>query len=630
MISVSPSCLSVENLFVSFALGKNELDVVKGVSFNAELGKTLCLVGESGSGKSVTTQAILNLLPISGRIKSGSIRFYPNQTGTMRQEPLEISTLSPDSPAMRALRGGQIGMIFQEPMSSLSPVHTIGDQISENWYTHFPQQRAEALQHTLEMLDKVGFPDPKRALSMYPFELSGGMRQRAMIAMALICKPALLIADEPTTALDVTVQAQVLKLLKDLQADMGMTMLVITHDLGVVANIADDVVVMYRGEVMEAGPCHALIDNPKHPYLKGLLDAMPHLDTNVAERLKPLREIKRKKKQNAALNKVSNDVLLSVGNLEKTFSIRKNSWFSRRQKNRVHALSNVSFDIYHGECLGLVGESGCGKTTVSKIVTRLMEPDTGQLQWFEGGESVDLLALKKDALKRFRPNIQMVFQDPVSSLSPRMTVGRIIGEPLEIQTGLDNFERLAKIRAVLEDVGLPTDITHRYPHSFSGGQRQRISIARAITIEPKLLICDEPVSALDVSVQAQVINLLKDLIAETGMSCLFISHNMAVVRYMADRIAVMAAGRIVEMATTRQIFDAPRHPYTKSLLSAVPQLHTDQKLNLDTLLLTGASNPASWPDAFQLSPTNNPVFIEVDNGHHVLVRDASEGSRLCA
>jgi len=593
-------------------------------------GKTVALVGESGSGKSVISQAIMGLLPRNGRILGGRITFRDPLRPDM---PLGIDSFDRHGPEMQALRGGRIGMIFQEPMSSLSPVHRIGDQIGEALQLHKPVAKAEVRAAVVEMLGKVGYRDPDRAFDQYPFELSGGLRQRAMLAMALICRPALLIADEPTTALDVTVQAQVLKLMKDLQAELGMAILMITHDLGVVANMADEVVVIYHGEVMEAGVAGDIFRRPRHPYLKALLKALPRFDMGEDERLVPLREIKAAAVPPArpipATPAQVRTPILDVRNLSKTYNLRFGNWFSGKGARELKAVDDVSFQIWPGECFGLVGESGCGKTTVSKLIMRAVTPSAGHVLYRNGAEEIDVLALKDEALRRFRPRMQMVFQDPASSLSPRMTVRDILREPLDIHavgTGIDRDRRVSEL---MEAVGLDPRFMSRYPHSFSGGQRQRIGIARALALSPDLLVCDEPVSALDVSVQAQVLNLLKDLAAQMGLTYLFISHNLAVVNYMADRIAVMANGRIVEIAPRHRLFTRPAHAYTKSLLKAVPYADLDRPLDFDMLSIKGASDMAQWPKAFRTHASGQELEpLDLGEGHYVLANRSADMREL--
>jgi len=623
--------LRIENLGISFSLHGIWHEVVKGVSFRVRRGSVVALVGESGSGKSVIAQAVMGLLPPPGAVTKGRILFDPHG----KAAPVDIAKLDPDGKEMRALRGSAMSMIFQEPMTSLSPLHTIGDQISEALTTHEPVTKKEARVRSEEMLALVGFPDPMRAFDMYPFELSGGLRQRAMIAMALICRPALLIADEPTTSLDVTIQAQVLKLLKDLQQKFNMGMLLITHDLGVVANMADEVIVIYHGEIMEAGTAEAIFRTPHHPYLKALLKAVPHFDMEPGERLVSLRDmgngvkIRIPPEKRVQAPAPGSDILIKARDLSKSFTTRKHGWFRQSEQEKITAVDGVSFDVMRGECLGLVGESGCGKSTLSKILMRAITPDSGSITYFGAdGKEIDLLKLEGAALKAFRPRIQMVFQDPVSSLSPRMTVLNIIREPLQIHGRGTAREQVERVMELMQAVGLDPRFLNRYPHSFSGGQRQRIGIARALALDPDMLILDEPVSALDVSVQAQILNLLKDLKSSLGLTYIFISHNLAVVDYMADRIAVMARGRIVEIAPRQILFRRPLHPYTRALLSAVPYPDLDRPLDLRFISLGGASNEENWPPQFRRSGAGSMSYIDLGGGHRVLVNPNVDAREL--
>ena len=613
---MSSPLLSVRDLRVVFKMATGEVEALRGVNFDVHEGRAVALVGESGSGKSVTAQAIMGILPSSARISSGQILFRDPASDKIT----DIAALPSDSPALRAIRGGKISIIFQEPMVSLSPLHTIGDQVSEALFLHHQMNFSEGMAQTESMLKMVGFPDPARALRTYPFELSGGLRQRAMIAMALVCRPAILIADEPTTALDVTVQAQILNLIRDLQRGLKMALLLITHDLGVVANMAQELVVMYHGKIVESGLASELYGNPQHPYLSALFKAVPRFGMDKDERLVPVRPIQHELTAHFKADSssgIKEETLLEAKGLSKRFAIRSEGFFSRSPQAEVQAVDHVSFSIQRGECLGLVGESGCGKTTVSKMLMRALTPDEGSIRYAGDDGFIDLLSLEGDALLAMRQKMQLVFQDPFSSLSPRMTVFDIVREPLVIHQRGDIESQRELVQELMRLVGLDPRFLSRYPHSFSGGQRQRISIARALALQPELLICDEPVSALDVSIQAQVLNLLKDLKSELGLTYLFISHNLAVIDYIADRIAVMHRGRIVEVATREELFSNPTHPYTQSLLRAVPHPDLQRPLDFNAIAASGGSDPARWPAAFQFSHADAENWIDMGNGHQV-------------
>jgi len=617
--------LQVEDLHVHFVAPGGFIHAVTGVSFRVRPKSVVALVGESGSGKSVVSQTILRILPRSGVITRGKILFAdPRLDGQV----IDIAKLPSDSAQMCAIRGGRISIIFQEPMTSLSPVHTIGDQVGEALRLHRPVTTAQATEFTEDMLRLVGFPDSKRALRSYPFELSGGLRQRAMIAMALVCRPALLIADEPTTALDVTIQAQILKLMIELQHELGMAVLLITHDLGVVANVAEEIVVMYRGKVMESGTLDDIFRQAEHPYLKALLRAVPRFDMKPGERLVPIREIPpgdaphlMAERRNWPMGAVG--PLLECTDITKSYTIRKGGLFARAKSGpRVIAVDGVSLRVERGECLGLVGESGCGKTTLSKVLLRAVTPDSGSVTFNDHGRLIDVLSLGGEELKQFRQQVQFIFQDPFGSLNPRMTVYDIIEEPLVIHGIGDPRIRREMVHELVTLVGLDLRHVKRYPHSFSGGQRQRIGIARALALRPGLVICDEPTSALDVSIQAQILNLLMDLKQKLSLTYLFISHNLAVVDYIADRIAVMCAGRIVEIADRATLFRNPVHPYTQALLAAVPAPDPTRRLNFNQLIADRASDPTAWPEPFRRDPVNLPKLIEIAPGHCVEAKAA--------
>jgi len=609
--------LSVDRLSVEFVTAEGRARAVRDVSFDVPRNRTVALVGESGSGKTVISQTIMGLLPEKAEITGGRVLFQDVETSG---GPVDIAALGRKSATMRAIRGNRIAIIFQEPMTSLSPLHTIGDQIGEAAALHRNVSLSEARELTRDMLRLVRFPDPDRALQSYPFELSGGLRQRAMIAMAMICHPALLIADEPTTALDVTIQAEILKLIKDVQAELHMSVLLITHDFGVVANMADEVVVIYHGQIMEKGSAEALFSSPRHDYLKALLHAVPRFGMEAGERLVPIRPIEPHAegflKSGRTEHIATGAPLVTLTGVTKRFTIRKGSFFGS-QANTLLALDNVNLTVNRGECLGLVGESGSGKTTTAKAVLRALEIDEGEIHYDAGNGPRDVAHLAGAELLDYRRRVQLIFQDPFSSLNPRMTVNDILLEPLVIHKVGTAEERAERVRELMRLVGLDPRYLRRYPHSFSGGQRQRIGIARALALNPEFLLCDEPTSALDVSVQAQILNLLKDLKTELGLTYLFVSHNLAVVDYIADRIAVMCRGRVVELAPTRQLIEQPIHPYTRALLDSVPEPDLDAPLDFEALDAGRASEPDAWPEPYRLVEGVTPVLVEAAPGHFV-------------
>ncbi|GHB19313.1 ABC transporter ATP-binding protein [Pseudovibrio japonicus] len=613
------SLLDIKGLTVEFRGDEGHQEVVRDVSFSVPENKSVALVGESGSGKTVISKAIMGILPAKSHITSGQILFRDNRRNG---KLIDIAKLPPAGPAMRAMRGDQIAMIFQEPMVSLSPLHTIGDQISEGARLHRLVGRREALELTKDMLRLVHFPDPERAIRAYPFELSGGLRQRALIAMALICRPSLLIADEPTTALDVTIQAEILKLIKEVQSELNMTLLMITHDFGVVTNMADEVVVVYNGEIMEKGSVEDLFLTPQHPYLKALLNAVPSLSMEPEERLVPIRPIKPRTHQtdghpHHAVNahEFRGTTLVELDKVCKTFMFKKLR--GKKRKSITTALDNVSLTVRRGECLGIVGESGSGKTTAALAMLRAFPLTDGKIFYATEDGPRDIQGFSDKELFKFRERAQIIFQDPFSSLNPRRTLNEILMEPLVIHQIGDNHSKAARIRELTDLVGLSQRYLRRYPHSFSGGQRQRIGIARALALNPEFLICDEPTSALDVSVQAQILNLLKDLKDELGLTYVFVSHNLAVVDYISDRVAVMCKGKVVELGPTRNIIDNPIHPYTRALLKAVPEPSLDHKLDFSSLDGAATSDPMQWPAPYRMGYSTVPYLVEIETDHWV-------------
>ena len=602
MVFMAQPLLQIQNLRTYFHTDEHTVKAVDDLSVEIQEGKTLGIVGESGSGKSVTSLSVMKLLSQTAQIESGSISFLGRDLVRLPE------------PEMRRIRGKEISMIFQEPMTSLNPVYTVGFQVMEALTLHQGISKNEARKRTIQLFDEVGIPEPDQRVDSYPHEMSGGQKQRVMIAMALSCNPKLLIADEPTTALDVTIQAQILDILRELRDRRGMSILFITHDLGVVAEIADDVAVMFRGKLVEYGSVLEIFSTPKHPYTRGLLSCRPRLDSKFkrlptvedymevttdadgevvvvekkldSDRLKHFEsagrgrllhtkpelealgyaldiEVATTDTQTVGIDELP---LLDVEGLHVHFPIRK-GLFSRTV-GYVKAVDGISFRVYRGQTLGLVGESGCGKTTSGRAILRLIEPTSGCVR-FDGTE---IGPLSPSQMRQMRNRLQIIFQDPYGSMNPRMTVQSTLVEPMKIQNiGVNAQDQRDRAVALLEEVGMEADHLPRYPHEFSGGQRQRICIARALTVEPEFIICDESVSSLDVSVQAQVLNLLKDLQEQRGLTYIFISHDLSVVKFMADMMAVMNEGKIVEFGPSENIYADPREDYTKRLIDATPK-----------------------------------------------------------
>lgn len=646
--------LSVKNLATHFHAGPGKVArAVDGISFDLEQGKTLALVGESGCGKTQTAFSIIRLIAENGYHPTGEIQF-------LGQNLFEIN-----DEEMRGLRGNDIAMVFQEPMTSLNPLFRIGDQLEEPLTQHLKIAKGDSRKRAIELLERVGIPDPHKRIDDYPHQLSGGMKQRVMIAMALACEPKLLIADEPTTALDVTIQAQVLSLMSELQKQNGMAILLITHDMGIVNQMADDLCIMYGGRVAEYGSRKEIFNNMTHPYTQRLFSSIPKLEKSetlldtipglvpsateygegcrFADRCSDVMDVchdrestvhrissnhqtichlmdkgtgfNRKQSGKTSpipIRKLENTPLVKIRELKTHFPVRKGVFL--RVADHIRAVDDINLNIPKGSTVALVGESGCGKTTLGESILQLVPDARGEV--FFGDQNI--MNLKGEALKQFRQHMQVVFQDPFGSLQPRMTIERIVGEGLEVHHPLlSPGERTQKIARVLEEVGLSPSILERYPHEFSGGQRQRIAIARALILEPEFLVLDEPTSALDVSVQAQVLNLLKELQARHKLTYLFISHNLSVVRYMADTVAIMYLGRIVEQAPVEELFQNPRHPYTKSLLEAVPALETRKPFKP---LVGDVPSPLNPPTGCHFHP-RCPIYLNEEQG--------SELSKMC-
>lgn len=575
--------LEIKNLVTEFRTEDETVKAVNDISFTLNKGETIGIVGESGSGKSVTSLSVMRLIPNPpGRIASGEILFHTS-SGI-------VDLAKANEKTMRTLRGNEIAMIFQEPMTSLNPVYTCGDQVAEAIIVHQKVNKQEAKLRTIELFKKVQLPRPEAIFDTYPHQISGGQKQRVMIAMAMSCNPKILIADEPTTALDVTVQKTILELMNKLQLEHDMGIMFITHDLGVIAELADKVVVMYKGKVVEQGSVLDIFNNPQHPYTKGLLACRPPLNKRLKwlptvadfmtvdkegvmhETNKSVEEVTNSliisAEETAAQHKVlyAKEPVLQIKNLKTYFPISKGLF--GKSTEYVKAVDDITFDVYPGETLGLVGESGCGKTTLGRTILKLLEPTEGQII-FEGH---DLTHLGAKEMREYRKKMQIIFQDPYSSLNPRITIGEAIMEPMKVHNVLANdAERKARVMELLRRVNLPEHHFYRYPHEFSGGQRQRICIARSLALNPRFIICDESVSALDVSVQAQVLNLLNELKQEFGFTYIFISHDLSVVKFMSDRMVVMNQGKIEEMGLADEIYNNPQTEYTKKLIGAIPK-----------------------------------------------------------
>ena len=592
--------LEVKNLVTEFKTEGERMKAVDDISFTLHKGETIGIVGESGSGKSVTSLSIMQLIPNPpGRVSGGEILYHSKNKGIVNFRSLP-------SDEMRSFRGNEIAMIFQEPMTSLNPVYTCGSQVMEVIILHQKISKKEAKKKTIRLFEEVQLPDPERIFNVYPHQISGGQKQRVMIAMAMSCNPRVLIADEPPTALDVTVQKTILDLMLRLQREHDMGIMFITHDLGVIAELADKVMVMYKGKVVEQGPVLEIFSNPKHPYTKSLLACRPPLDkrlmrlpvssdfmktddegnmieipTTVSEAINSV-IITKEQRDKEHKELYSRSKILEIQNIKTYFP--KNKTFFGRTIDYVKAVDDVTLDVYEGETLGLVGESGCGKTTLGRTILRLTEPTEGKI-FFQRN---DLLRLKPNDMRQLRKDMQIIFQDPYSSLNPRITVGEALMEPMQVHNILsNNSQRKEKVYELLKKVGLEEKQFSRYPHEFSGGQRQRVCIARALSLNPKFIICDESVSALDVSVQAQVLNLLNDLKREFKFTYIFISHDLSVVKFMSDRMCVMNKGKIEEMGDADQIYLNPQSDYTKNLISSIPKGQlTDIKASIEKKRMT--------------------------------------------
>jgi peptide/nickel transport system ATP-binding protein/glutathione transport system ATP-binding protein len=600
------SIAKIENLRVEFQTKSGTVVGVEDVSFEINPGETVCVVGESGSGKSVSSLALMRLIEYGGGdIAGGRLLFDRKDDGT-------VDLSNTDQDLMRTIRGNEIGMIFQEPMTALNPVFTVGKQLTEGLRLHKNMSKSQAEARALELMRQVRIPEPERRLKQYPHELSGGMRQRVVIAMALACEPRLLIADEPTTALDVTIQAEILALMDRLKRETGTAVMFITHDMAVVAQMADRVVVMFRGNKVEEGTVEEIFENPQHPYTQALLAAVPKLGEMTGTDLpRPMRLLGKDGSEVPPITGAQ-EVLLEVKNLTTRFPVK--GGFFRRTIANVHAVEDLSFSVNKGQTLSLVGESGCGKSTAGRSILRLVEPMAGSI--FLDGK--DIMALNQSELREARRDMQMVFQDPFASLNPQMQLSDQVAEPMRNFGMGSSAEMQKRVEMLFDRVELPRSFMQRYPHELSGGQRQRIAIARALALNPKLIVSDEAVSALDVSVQAQVLNLMLELQAELGISFLFISHDMAVVERVSHHVGVMYLGRIVELGPRRAVFENPQHPYTQALMKAVPIADPRKRKSEKDLNFKPIPSPIHGLD-YEPEPS---VYREVEPGHKVLITDS--------
>ncbi|NOD98441.1 dipeptide ABC transporter ATP-binding protein [Ruegeria sp. HKCCD6228] len=596
----------IKKLRVEFQTKDGPVVGVEDVSFEVKPGETVCIVGESGSGKSVSSLSLMRLVEFGGgEIAGGELLFD-------RRDGEEMDLAKADQDLMKQIRGNEIGMIFQEPMTALNPVFTVGRQLTEGLRIHKDMTKAQAEQRALELLRQVRIPEPERRLKQYPHELSGGMRQRVVIAMAMACEPRLLIADEPTTALDVTIQAEILALMDRLKRETGTAVMFITHDMAVVAQMADRVVVMFRGNKVEEGTVKEIFENPQHDYTKALLAAVPKLGEMQGKSAPEPMKLLGVEGQNIAPIPGTEEVLLTVKNLTTRFPVK--GGLLRRTISNVHAVEDVSFTLNKGQTLSLVGESGCGKSSAGRSILRLVEPLAGEIDL----DGVDIMKLDPSGLRKARLDMQMIFQDPFASLNPQMQLVDQVAEPMrnyDVASGSELQDRVAQL---FDKVQLPRSFMRRFPHEMSGGQRQRIAIARALALNPKLIIADEAVSALDVSVQAQVLNLMMELQSELGLSYLFISHDMAVVERVSHYVGVMYLGRIVELGPRARVFENPQHPYTQALMKAVPIADPNKRKSEKDLNFKPIPSPIH-PTNYTPEPSQ---YQEVEAGHFILTTDS--------